>query len=82
LFIVANKMERQGQTAMSEESETFWVSLAEKLFGVMLVIIGAVMLYFTATSTSSLGGFSSLFGVLSAVMLIIGLFLLLVRPSE
>ena len=37
---------------MSEEGDTFWVSLAERLFGLSLIIIGAVMLYFTATSSS------------------------------
>ncbi|MGD0406396.1 MAG: hypothetical protein ABSB10_07080 [Candidatus Bathyarchaeia archaeon] len=67
---------------MSEEGDTFWVSLAEKFFGIILIIIGAIMLYFTATSTSVLGGFSLFFGILSLIMLIIGLFLLLVRPPE
>jgi predicted ferric reductase len=67
---------------MSEEGDTFWISLAEKFFGVILIIIGAIMLYFTATSTNVLGGFSLFFGILSLIMLIIGLFLLLVRPPE
>ncbi|MGD0643706.1 MAG: hypothetical protein ABSA75_02245 [Candidatus Bathyarchaeia archaeon] len=66
---------------MSEEGDTFWVSLAEKLFGVMLIVIGAIMLYFTAT-TSGLGGFKLLFGILSLIMLIIGSVLLLVKPTE
>jgi len=50
----------------------------------VLLAVGAIMLYLTATSTSSsqLGAFSSFFGVLSVIMMIIGLFLLLVRPSE
>ena len=64
---------------MSEEGDTFWVSLAEKFFGLLLVIIGAVMLYFTAT-TSELGAFAVFFGAVSLVILIIGLFLLLVKP--
>jgi len=67
---------------MSEEGDTFWVSLAEKFFGIILIIIGAIMLYFTATSTSVLGGFSLFFGILSLIMLIIGFFLLLVKPPE
>jgi predicted ferric reductase len=67
---------------MSEEGDTFWISLAEKFFGIILIIIGAIMLYFTATSTSVLGGFSLFFGILSLIMIIIGLFLLLVRPPE
>jgi nitrate reductase gamma subunit len=67
---------------MSEEGDTFWVSLAEKFFGVLLIIISAVMLYYTATSTDTLGTFSLFFGVLSVIVLIIGIFLLLVKPSE
>jgi preprotein translocase subunit SecY len=67
---------------MSEEGDTFWVSLAEKFFGIILIVIGAIMIYFTATSTSQLGPFSWLFGLLSAVMLFVGLFLLLVKAPE
>ena len=66
---------------MSDEGDTFWVSLAEKFFGLLLIVIGAVMIYFTAT-TSGLGAFSVFFGVISLIMLIIGLFLLLVKPPE
>jgi membrane-bound ClpP family serine protease len=69
------------KTAMSEEGETFFVNLAEKLFGVILIIIGAIMIYLTA-STSGLGAFALFFGILSFILLIIGLFLLLVRASE
>ncbi len=67
---------------MSEEGDTFWVSLAEKFFGIILIIIGALMLYYTATSTDMLGTFSVFFGILSVIMLIIGIFLLLVKPPE
>ena len=69
---------------MSEEGDAFWVSLAEKLIGLILVIIGAIMIYFTVTSSGSndLGAFTAFFGVIAAVLLIIGLFLLLVRPPK
>lgn len=67
---------------MSEEGDTFWVSMAEKFFGFMLTIIGALFLYFTATSTATLGVFSGLFGFLSIVLLAVGVFLLLVRTPE
>jgi hypothetical protein len=67
---------------MSEEGDTFWVSLMEKFFGVILLIIGGLMIYFTATSTTELGSFSLFFGVISVVMMIIGLFLLLVKAPE
>ena len=67
---------------MSEEGDTFFVNLAEKLFGVILIIIGAIMIYLTATTSGSLAHFTLFFGILSFIMLIIGLFLLLVRASE
>jgi hypothetical protein len=69
---------------MSEEGDTFWVSLAEKFFGLIVVVMGAILLYFTATSTGpdGLGGFSVFFGVVSFILLGIGLFLLLVRPPK
>ncbi len=66
---------------MSEEGDTFWVSLAERLFGILLIIIGAVMLYYTATS-AELGPFNVLFGALAVILVILGFFLLLVKPPE
>ncbi len=67
---------------MSDEGDTYWVSLAEKLFGVLLIIIGAMLLYFTATSANNLGMFTAFFGFLSIVVLIVGFLLLLVKPPE
>ena len=64
------------------EGDTFWVSLAEKFLGLFLTIIGALFLYFTLTSTAALAGFTGFFGFLSVVVLLIGLFLLVVRPPE
>jgi hypothetical protein len=64
------------------EGDTFWVSLSEKLLGLLLAIIGALFLYFTLTSMAALGGFTGIFGFLGTVILIIGLFLLIVRPPE
>jgi membrane-bound ClpP family serine protease len=64
------------------EGDTFWLSLAEKFFGLILTIVGALFLYFTVTTTTTLGVFTGLFGFLSIVVLIIGVFLLLVRPPE
>jgi len=64
------------------EGDTFWLSLAEKFFGLLLTIIGALFLYFTLTSTATLGNFTGFFGFLGIVILLVGLFLLLVRPPE
>ena len=67
---------------MSDEGDTFWVNLAEKFLGLIVLIVGGVMLYLTATSLNQLSVFSSLFGALSVVVILIGLFLLLVRAPE
>jgi len=67
---------------MSIEGDTFWVSFAEKVFGFLLAIIGAIFLYFTVTSLDTLSGFSGFFGFLSIVIIGVGVFLLLVRPPE
>ena len=84
MFNVAINTERRGENNMSEEGDTFWINLAEKSLGLVLIVIGAIMLYFTATSTSAsqLGAFSVFFGILAVIMLVIGLFLLLVRAPE
>jgi hypothetical protein len=66
---------------MSDE-DTFWVSLSEKFFGLLLIITGAVLLYFTATSTLALGVFSVFFGVLSITVLAVGILLFLAKPPE
>ena len=65
---------------MSQEGDTFWVSLFERFFGLILLIMGALMIYFTVTSP--IGGFTTLFGVLSAVLIIIGVFLILIKPPR
>lgn len=67
---------------MSEEGGSYWVSFAEKLVGILLIIVSGLMLYFTATSTDSLGVYSWIFAVLGVIVLIIGIFLLLVKPPE
>ncbi len=81
MFYVENTSKRKEGMEMSE-GDTFWVSLAEKFLGLLLTIIGALFLYFTLTSTAALAGFTGLFGFLSVIVLLIGLFLLVVRPPE
>ena len=67
---------------MSDEGDTFWVSLAEKFLGLIVLIVGAIMLYLTVTSLNQLSEFSALFGAVSVIVIAIGLFLLLVRAPE
>ncbi|MCL2288851.1 MAG: hypothetical protein FWC33_06760 [Candidatus Bathyarchaeota archaeon] len=65
---------------MSENS-AYWTTLAEKIVGVILIIISGLMLYYTAT-TSSLGKYDIIFIFLGVVVLIVGILLLIVRPQE
>lgn len=65
---------------MSEEGDTFWVSLFERLFGLLLIVIGALMLYFTLTT--ALGGFTALFGFLGVILIVAGILMILIKPPE
>jgi len=67
LFYVGTTSEKEKEGPRMSEGDTFWLSLAEKFFGLLLVIIGALFLYFTLTSTAALGVFTGLFGFLSIV---------------
>jgi uncharacterized membrane protein len=67
---------------MSDEGDTFWVSLAERFLGLILIIIGGIMIYLTATSTDTLGNFSAFFGFLGVILLALGVFLLIVKPPQ
>jgi hypothetical protein len=66
---------------MSEE-DTFWISLGQRFFGLLLLIIGIIMIYFTVTSIAELAAFSFFFGFLSIVLLAIGIALLIARSPE
>jgi len=66
---------------MSEE-DTFWISLGEKFFGLLILILGALLLYYTATSTDQLGGFWGVFAFLGVAVLAVGIVMLLVRSPE
>ena len=66
---------------MSEEG-SLWVKIAEKFFGLIIIIIGALLVYFTATSSAALGVYTALFVFLSIVFLAAGAFLVVVKPPE
>ncbi len=67
---------------MSEEGSSFWISLTEKLVGIILIIVSILMFYFTATSTDTLNVFTGLFAFLGVVVLLGGVFLIVVKPPE
>ncbi|MBS7616025.1 hypothetical protein KEJ45_02345 [Candidatus Bathyarchaeota archaeon] len=65
---------------MSEEG-SFGITAAEKFFGLIIMIIGAVATYYTLTSTQALGVYTGFFGFLSIVLLAIGLFLIIAKTE-
>ena len=67
---------------MSEEGASFWITLAEKFIGLILIILSILLIYFTATSTIVLNVFTGLFAFLSALLLIGGAFLIIVKAPE
>jgi len=66
---------------MSEEGGGFGITLAEKFFGFLIIIIGALATYYTFTSTSALGDFTGIFGFLSIFLLAIGIFLIIAKTE-
>ncbi len=64
------------------EGGSIWIGLAEKLFGLILILVSILLFYFTYTSTASLSVFTGLFGFLSTIVLIAGIFLIIVKPPE
>ena len=64
------------------EKESFWFPISTRLFGILVAIIGGLFLYFTFTSTSTLGVFTNLFGFLGIIILILGLVMILTKTKE
>jgi hypothetical protein len=61
---------------MSEEQGSFGLNLAEKFFGIILMAIGAIGLYYTLTSTTVLLSASGLFVILLITLIALGVVLL------
>jgi len=57
----------------------FGLTAAEKLIGLLLLIIGALYTYLTFTSSPALGSFTGFFMFLSIIILILGLFLIVAK---
>lgn len=63
---------------MSEEMP-LTLTLAEKIVGLVLIIIGAVIAYNALNPPSGISLFSGIFVVIGAVVVITGFFLLLIK---
>jgi hypothetical protein len=65
---------------MSEEGG-FGLTLAEKFFGFLLLIIGGLTTYYTLTSSNNLGTFTGFFSFLSIILVALGIFLMLAKTE-
>jgi uncharacterized membrane protein HdeD (DUF308 family) len=65
---------------LSKENE-FWITAAEKFFGLILLIVGVLALYYTLTSTQALSIYTGFFGFLSFTILAIGLLLIIMKAG-
>jgi hypothetical protein len=63
---------------MSEEGG-FGLVAAEKFFGLILIIIGALSTYYTLTSTQALTDYTGFFGFLSIIVLALGVILIIAK---
>jgi hypothetical protein len=65
---------------MSDHSDMYWVSLAEKFFGFLLLIIGGIMVYYSVTT--ALGQVTWLFTLVSIILFVLGVFLIIAKPPR
>jgi len=63
---------------MSEEGG-FGLVVAEKFFGLILIVIGALTTYYTVTSTQALRDYTGFFGLLSIIVLALGVILIIAK---
>ena len=64
---------------MSDEGGGFGLNVAEKFFGLIILLTGFLALYYTLTSSGALAGYAGLFSFLSIILVILGLVLLIVK---
>jgi len=79
MFYVENTLNMEGLDM--SEGGSFGIGLAEKFFGFIITIIGALATYYTFTSIETLGDFAGFFGFLSIVLLALGLFLMIAKTE-
>lgn len=65
---------------MSEEG-SFGLSMAERFFGLIVLIIGIITLYYTLESAGTLLMFTGFFGFLCVVLVILGIVLITVKTE-
>jgi hypothetical protein len=59
-----------------------WLILAEKILAIVVIIIGAITLYYTTASADILKSFSGMFTTIGVIIIIVGILLLIITPKE
>ncbi|MCJ7425080.1 hypothetical protein MUP01_12570 [Candidatus Bathyarchaeota archaeon] len=65
---------------MSEEG-SFGIKLVERFFGLILLTIGALTLYYVATSIEAFGSFAGFFGFLNVILIALGLLMITAKTE-
>jgi hypothetical protein len=60
---------------------SFGLSFTEKFFGLIIMVVGVITLYFTLMSMDILLSFTGFFAFLSVVLVILGLVLMTAKPE-
>ena len=71
---------KREESGMSEEAG-FGLIVAEKFFGLILLIVGALATYYTFTSNQALSDYTGFFGFLSIILLVLGIILIIAKPE-
>jgi hypothetical protein len=66
---------------MSSEEGGVGLKLAERFFGLILIIVGALDMYYTFTSFDALGLFTGFFGFLGLILLVLGWILITAKTE-
>ncbi len=66
---------------MSSGEAGFGLIVAEKFFGLLLLVVGALATYYSWLSANALRDYSGFFGLLGVIILLLGIFLLIARPE-
>jgi hypothetical protein len=65
---------------LSEEGG-FGISFIEKFFGLIVLVVGGLISYFTFTSMDALGAFTGFFGFLSITLGVLGLIMMTAKTE-
>jgi len=64
---------------MSSEEGGFGLAMAEKFFGLILAIVGALATYYAFTSIDVFGAYTGFFGFLGIILVAVGVFLIIAK---